>query len=281
MISAGTIAIGINIGKKNHAGEHKMSKTTGTAEVISYCFSFNELAITRSRLESLMGYASGAMPEPFPPIIDKILSLAADYCDIQAGFIIKDNLNFNKNAHLLSVDKVAFNLREIVYNQLKRAEKIAVFVCTAGPGISDWSKKLMAEGDLATGYIVDVVGSEVVETAMDRAQMMLSEQMTASGFKISNRYSPGYCSWDVSEQHKLFSLLPENFCGIQLSGSALMSPIKSVSGMIGIGENVRYHSYTCNICNSKNCPYRNRKPQRVMTWKTAHEPSGADALAQF
>lgn len=241
-----------------------MNKAGETAGVITYRFSFNELAITRSRLESLMGYDPGAIPEPFTQIIDEILSLAGNYCNIRGGFIIKDNLHFSKDAHLLSVDKVTFNLQKMVYGQLKGAGEIAVFVCTAGPGISDWSKELMTEGDLTRGYMVDIVGSEVVETAMDRAQMMLSEQMNVSGLKISNRYSPGYCRWDVSEQHKLFSLLPDHFCGVRLSDKALMSPIKSISGIIGIGENVQYHSYTCNICDSQNCPYRNRRLQRGM-----------------
>jgi len=240
-----------------------MKKASETEEIITYRFSFNELAITRPRLESLMGYNPGVMPEPFTPIIDEILSLAGKYCDIRGGFIIKDNLHFSKDAHLLSLDGVTFNLQKIVYGQLKKAGEIAAFVCTAGPGISDWSKKLMTEGDLTTGYIVDIVGSEVVETAMDRAQKMLSEKMNALGLKISNRYSPGYCGWDVSEQHKLFSLLPDNFCGVRLSDAALMVPIKSVSGMIGIGENVQYKSYPCNMCDSRNCLYRNRKLQRI------------------
>lgn len=206
-----------------------------------------------------MGYKPDAIPEPLPEIIDEAISLAADYCEIKGGFIIKDNLDFNKNAHILSVDMIDFKLQKIVYNQLKRSEKIVIFACTAGLGISNLSKILMAEGDMIKGYVVDVIGSAVVETAMDRIQNILSKQMTSGGFKISNRYSPGYCGWNVSEQHKLFSLLPENFCGIQLSDVSLMCPMKSVSGFIGLGENIRYNDYTCKICNAQNCLYRNRK----------------------
>lgn len=236
-----------------------MNKSEIINNVFTYRFSFNELAITRSKLESLMGYKPGAVPEPLVPIIEKILSQADDYCNIQGGFIIKDDLRFNKDTNNLSVGEVNFNLHEIVYRQVNKSEKMAIFACTAGAGISDWSKKLMAEGDLTTGYIADVVGSEVVETAMDKIQLMLSEQMSATQLKISNRFSPGYCGWNVSEQHKLFSLLTENFCGIKLSRSALMQPIKSVSGIIGIGRNIRYNSYTCNICDMPDCLYRARR----------------------
>lgn len=236
-----------------------MIKKNAIAGGFAYRFSFNELAMTRAGLLSLMGYKRRAIPKPLPEIIDKAMSLAADYCDIKGGYIIKNQLSFDRDKLILSIDQIPFNLQKIVYSRLKKAGEIAVFVCTAGPEISNWSKELMAEGDLLTGYIVDTIGSAVVETAMDRIQMMLSDEMTAAGLKISNRYSPGYCGWNVSEQHKLFSLLPEKFCGIALSDVALMHPIKSVSGFIGIGENIRHHDYACKICDAPNCLYRNGK----------------------
>ena len=87
----------------------------------------------------------------------------------------------------------------------------------------------------------------------------LEEQMSKEGKKITNRFSPGYCGWNVSEQHKLFSLLPGNFCGIRLTESALMDPVKSVSGIIGIGPDVRRMPYTCSLCDMKNCIYRRKE----------------------
>jgi hypothetical protein len=76
--------------------------------------------------------------------------------------------------------------------------------------------------------------------------------------KITNRYSPGYCGWDVSDQHKLFSLLPNNFCGIKLTENALMIPIKSVSAVIGIGKNVERKDYQCSICEIEFCYKRGK-----------------------
>jgi len=73
---------------------------------------------------------------------------------------------------------------------------------------------------------------------------------------LSNRYSPGYCGWPVSDQHILFSLFPEGFCGIELNGSALMTPLKSVSGVIGIGPALRREEYDCGICDMQDCVRR-------------------------
>jgi hypothetical protein len=94
-------------------------------------------------------------------------------------------------------------------------------------------------------------------------QNELEKTMISCGKKITNRYSPGYCGWDVAEQHKLFRLVPGNFCGIRLTESALMDPIKSISGIIGIGENVKFNKYTCNLCDFKNCRYRNSREKKI------------------
>jgi hypothetical protein len=81
--------------------------------------------------------------------------------------------------------------------------------------------------------------------------------------KITNRYSPGYCDWNVGEQHKLFSFFPDNYCGIRLTPSALMDPVKSVSGIIGIGENVKRNDYTCRVCDMKDCIYRRSREEKM------------------
>ncbi len=119
---------------------------------------------------------------------------------------------------------------------MKEADEAALFICTAGLVIGEMSRNSMKGGDLLKGYVYDVIGSEVVEAAADRMQEELRKSMAAPRERITNRFSPGYCGWDVAEQHQLFSFFKDNFCGITLTESALMNPVKSVSGVIGIGK---------------------------------------------
>ncbi|MBN2078475.1 MAG: methionine synthase [Spirochaetes bacterium] len=236
-----------------------MKKTGETGSITTHRFTFSELGISRSELESLMGYVPGAMPEPLRPVIDETLSLAGDRCAIQGGFVIREDPVFKRDARLMSIGSVTFNLPGTIFRQVMRAGSIALFVCTAGPGISDWAGSLMAGGDPTAGYIADLLGSAIVERAMDRMHALLADRMTAEGSGVSNRYSPGYCGWDVSEQRALFSLLPDGFCGVRLSGSAMMRPLKSVSGIIAIGKDIRFSEYGCGACDRVDCPYRGRK----------------------
>mgnify|MGYP002480792993 FL=1 len=64
------------------------------------------------------------------------------------------------------------------------------------------------------------------------------------------------------EQKKLFELFPENITGVHLTDSCLMLPIKSVSGIVAIGPEVKKRAYSCNICKMITC-VRNRKMRNI------------------
>ncbi len=86
--------------------------------------------------------------------------------------------------------------------------------------------------------------------------------MLIKGLHVTNRYSPGYCGWSVAEQGMLFSFLPKNFCDIRLTESSLMIPLKSVSGIIGIGKELRRKGYKCDFCDIANCLRSNKNIDR-------------------
>jgi len=226
---------------------------------------YRELTINPHDTAPLLGYES-MLPDDILTIVHEVMDETAECFDICGGYQIFDQIAFVNEGHQIRITSEAqnpeletiFSPHKIVYHQLKHSEQIAVFVCTAGDGISQWSKQMMASEPLK-GFIADILGSVVVETAIETIQQKLSDEMERAGLKITNRYSPGYCGWPTHEQHKLFNLLPEENCGIRLTESALMLPIKSVSGFIGIGANVRFNPYTCQLCDAMFCVYRNRK----------------------
>ncbi len=222
-------------------------------------FDFTELRLSIAHIESFIGYKKGESHEPVSEIIRKIFEEAEEMRDIRAEYNILPVLDFNDSEKSIGIKDQVFSVNNIVFRQLKKSESIAVFLITAGDEIGTRSRNAMREGDLLKGYIYDVVGSEIVEAAADIMQNTLETEMAAEGKRITNRYSPGYCGWNVAEQHKLFRLMPYNFCGIRLTSAALMDPVKSLSGFIGIGKNVKRLPYTCSVCDMKDCIYRRVK----------------------
>ena len=222
-----------------------------------YHIPFPDLTVDIHNTAPLLGYKDG-LPDDIFTMVQEVLDETTGCFDIHGGYQLFDEVFFDKNDCHIYINNIDFASNKIVYHQLKRSEQIAVFVCTAGGQISQWSKQMIPVDPLK-GFIADILGSVVVETAIDVIHQKLNDEMVQAGLKITNRYSPGYCGWHTSEQHKLFSLLPKDICGIRLTDSALMLPIKSVSGFIGIGSNVRFNPYTCRLCEATDCVYRNKK----------------------
>ena len=230
------------------------------SDFTKYHIPFHDLTVDIQNTAPLLGYKD-SLPDDVFAMVNEVLDETAECFDIYGGYQIFDDVFFNKNDHHIRINNIDFASNKIVYHQLKRSEQIAVFVCTAGESISQWSKQMIPVDPLK-GFIADILGSVVVETAIDTIHQKLKDEIVRAGLKITNRYSPGYCGWHTSEQHKLFSLLPKNICGIRLTESALMLPIKSVSGFIGIGSNVRFNPYTCQLCEATDCVYRHKKSRR-------------------
>jgi hypothetical protein len=229
----------------------------------TFQYDFKDLKISVSQVGDILGYKEGEDRELVTELIEEIFKESAEICNIKAEYRIYSEVEFNSNDWSIGINKINFQIKKIVFGQIKKSDSVAVFLSTAGKEIGMRSRKAMQEKDLLRGYLYDVVGSEIVEAAADLMQAELKDAMVSSGKKITNRYSPGYCGWDVAEQHKLFQLVPDNFCGIRLTESALMDPVKSVSGIIGIGENIKFNPYTCNLCDMRDCIYRKVRERKT------------------
>jgi hypothetical protein len=195
-------------------------------------------------------------------LMDKIQELIQQSVGISSPFacwsIFTDPRFLNENG-TMSLEGKVFHLNKMVTLALLKSTRVALFVGTCGDEVELLSKRLMKDGHSLEGLIVDLIGSEIAEDVADFVHKKLEEDMAKDGHKVTNRYSPGYCNWPVSDQQQLFHLLQDNTCGVQLTGSSLMLPIKSVSGIIGIGEDVENQGYFCAICDADQCLYRDKK----------------------
>ena len=228
----------------------------------TFHFDFSELRLDVPLIEKIMGYKEGESDEAVADMIDQALISASQVCQISGEYRIFSDVEFNQSDKSVMINGITFDLKKIVFGQLRKSDLIAIFLSTAGVEIGNISRKAMKEGDLVKGYIYDVIGSEVADGAAGLMQDRLMEEAGSAGLKITNRYSPGYCDWNVEEQHKLFSLMDDNFCSIELNTSALMIPEKSVSGFIGIGKEVRFNQYTCGLCDMNDCIYRKLRGEK-------------------
>ena len=173
----------------------------------------------------------------------------------QGGYAWFPSGSFRSQGELV-LEGCSFRVGKIIARELKEAEAFSFFAVTLGPGPESLARELMQTGKYLEGYLLDLIASGMVESLTDQLHLHIKAVARKRGMEITNHYSPGYCSWDVAEQQKLFGLLPEGWCGITLSASSLMSPIKSVSGIIGIGSEVHYRTASCTLCPMPRCQFR-------------------------
>jgi hypothetical protein len=215
--------------------------------------------IDKKQLAQLAGFDAHEVPDPFEGIIQTEIDYLLQHCVIQGGFGLSGNVKIQPERGMFQLDGVAFHIGKKIAKYLWQSEQIAFYVCTVGDAVSKRPSKLMDTGNMLEGYIADLAGNLLVENAMNWLHAWLAGEMKKKGLAISNRYSPGYWSWNVSEQHKLFDFFPDGFCGVQLYESGMMSPVKTVSGVIGAGRNMEFHKYLCEKCTSLQCIYRHKK----------------------
>lgn len=189
---------------------------------------------------------------------EAVFELLPGLCSIRGGYAVFDADEINLKEGFIRCGDTRIDAGRKVCGYMKGAERIAVFIGTAGEEFTAVTRRYNAGGDYLKGYIVDVFGSLFAERMAGFVQDKLQEEMAAQGLQITNRYSPGYCNWPLSEQKRLFEMLPEDaeVCKISLTESMLMIPIKSVSGIIGAGHDVKQREYACDVCTDMKCPYR-------------------------
>ena len=120
------------------------------------------------------------------------------------------------------------------------SQDLTLFAVTIGNQICSEISALFEANDFAAGSMLDSAASEGADKTAEALESSCRDNL--SGKEEYDRsigimgFSPGYCGWHISAQKKLFEFLQPGEIGIELNDSCLMTPIKSVSGVIVTGK---------------------------------------------
>lgn len=141
---------------------------------------------------------------------------------------------------------------------LAHSTHVVTFIATIGSAMERVSRRWLKSGRVMHGSIADAIASESAEAVAQTCQDEIRAWATARGMDVTPRYSPGYCGLNVRQQTAVFAGLPARAVNVRLTPSSLMVPIKSVSGLIGVGpaEQVSPAGYPCRYCDHPHCMQR-------------------------
>ena len=116
------------------------------------------------------------------------------------------------------------------------ADRLALYALTIGKDISERIESLFASNDFAVGSMLDSIASQAADRAAERVADHFHSHLLDAGLGTPEQcvfgYSPGYCGWDISGQRHLFAHLDPGQIGISLNSSYMMSPLKSITGLL-------------------------------------------------
>lgn len=120
---------------------------------------------------------------------------------------------------------------ENLAKMLEKSKKAVVVCASAGVGIDNMMRKYSAN-NMALSTAIGAAGSSIVECMLDDFCADLSQK-----YKITPRFSPGYGDLSLDFQRDIFAALDiTRKIGVTLDESCLMTPVKSVTAIIGIED---------------------------------------------
>lgn len=129
---------------------------------------------------------------------------------------------------LLDTDSLSLKKR------LDGCDSVIVFAATLGIAI-DRIIARYAKLSPSKALIFQAIGAERIEALCDT----LEADLTSSGLILCPRFSPGYGDLGLEFQKNIFAILNcGKHIGVSLSDSFMMSPSKSVTGIIGIKNRI-------------------------------------------
>jgi len=141
---------------------------------------------------------------------------------------------------------------------LATCDRLVVFAATLGAQVD---RLIAGARDGLEAYMLDAAASRLAEDLGDlvRNQVAagLDEELGATW-----RYGPGTCDWDVRGQELVFGLLDAGLAGMKINEHCMMTPRKSVSGVVGIGprDQVARTGCACRCCPRRDCAHRRSWP---------------------
>ncbi len=188
---------------------------------------------------------------------DDTVSALAEKCIDEVLPLLQYHVCYTEVPITVSDDRVDFGFAAVnsaaLADRLKDVDRAVIFAATIGMAIDRHIAKF-ARVSPAKAVLLQAFGAERIESLCDA----FCEELAAQYGGVTMRFSPGYGDLPLDFQKELFSLLdcPRKI-GLTLNDSLLMSPSKSVTAIVGVGNTATAcGKHSCETCTNTQCSYR-------------------------
>ena len=139
---------------------------------------------------------------------------------------------------------------------LEGCSHIILFGATVGIGLDRLIARYGKTAP-AKALLLQAIGAERVEALCNAFFQKIKQETAPEGLHTTSRFSPGYGDLPLELQRDIFHALNcSGKIGLTLNDSLIMSPSKSVTAIIGIGNLCRDAAAGCRSCTKTDCIHR-------------------------
>jgi len=213
----------------------------------------------RDVLRMLAGPNHRAVPSTTAAMVSRLMDEVVPHLRVQAVYTVC-GIQRMTDHELVLTDTAVFN--GAVADFLKPARRVAVFVATIGEAVDALARRQQRLGFSAESFTLHAIGSAAAEAAIDAVLDHLWEHEAQPSESLTPAFCPGYCGLDIQQQRTVFSILDARPIGVTLLPSLMMKPLKSISGLVGIGpaEAIERYGFPCERCQVEHCRMRRIDP---------------------
>jgi hypothetical protein len=165
---------------------------------------------------------------------------------------------YDSKTHIVQNEKPFQIKGSKITAHLNRAEKVIILAATVGETIEKAVTRHFSEGRYAYSVLLDAAATTAVEQIADAIEKAIQAQISAKGYTMRWRFSPGYGDWGLDAQPEMLRLSDAPNIGISLTESLMLYPRKSITAIIGlVRENnetpIVHLPHDCAACDKTDC----------------------------
>lgn len=162
----------------------------------------------------------------------------------------------------VTIDGIAFRSQVLAKN-LSGIHRVFAYIGTCGREVDDWSHQ---EQDVFVSLWLDMIKEMILRDAQAQFHARIRETFGLEKFSTMSPGSGNADIWPIAQQRPLFQLIDRvtEDIGVELTDGFLMTPTKSVSGVLFPTE---VSFVTCALCSREHCTGRRAPfdPSRLPT----------------
>lgn len=144
-----------------------------------------------------------------------------------------------------------------LYKNLRNCSHAVLFAATLGADVDRWIKRRTVT-DMSAAVVCQACAAVLLEEYCDACQAEIADVLREEKKYLRPRFSPGYGDFDIRHQKDMLGMLDAaKAIGLSMTGSFMLTPVKSVTAVIGAGSDaVPCHREGCEACKKSDCIYR-------------------------